>query len=261
MGGKNFAYGNYNNRFETFDVVDNYFVIRRESDNVEQEFTPLQITNGTYASFISGTNGFVKEWKNAKKKLTAFSNTYQPYLREGSGFPYVDFSVQGMCLETTNTLIIENDFISTIILNEELNQNNQRNNFALVGDSLVKFALQLSGTGLAGVVLNTAPSTNMTATNEWTVSNSAVFKIITITYIGGVLNLYLNNVLASTTTITYTIGVYSSTINKIILGGRGFDSALGKVNKYKHFSIRTGSDLSGYDFSTYTAAIMTKYGI
>lgn len=251
--------------FITFDtklVEGDLFTIRRASDNIEQAFTYSQIIDGTYASFVSATSGYVKEWKSKNKKLTAFSNAYQPFLIENSGNPYLDFSVQGMCLEVPNNLKIGNDFIATIILNDELNPNSQRNNLALVGNSLVKFAFQLGGGGgFGGVVINTSPAASMTSTKEWAIPNTGLFKLITITYIGGVLNLYINNSIATEKTPTYPIGVNSGEFNKIVLGGRGGISGLGKINKYKHFSIRTGFDLGTFNVSSYNLQIMSKYGI
>lgn len=251
------------NSFDTKGDTGVVFVVRRANDNVEQSFTYNQITDGTYATFVSGTSGFVKEWKSKRKKMTAFSNTYQPYLVENSGNPYLDFSVQGMCLESPNTLKINNDFVATIVIYNETNGNNQRNNLALVGSSLAKFAFQLSGTGLGNVVVDSAAGANMIQTKDFSISNTSGFKMITITYIGTVLNLYVNNVLVANSTplSPYTNGLVAGNLNRIILGGRGANTNLGKINRYKHFSIRTGSTLSGYDFSSYTASMMTRYGL
>lgn len=49
--------------------------VRRSSDNTTQNFTSAQITNGSLASFCSGTNGFVSVWYD---QSGAGNNAVQP---------------------------------------------------------------------------------------------------------------------------------------------------------------------------------------
>jgi hypothetical protein len=103
----------------------------------------------------------------------------------------------------------------------------------------------------------------MIADYRFSISNPS-FKLVTFRYVGGVLSVYINNILVTLTSGAsgYPIGMSTGLIGKINLGAtRGIGGNIGKVNKYKHLSILSGSDLSSFDVSVYNLEIITRYSI
>ena len=49
--------------------------VRRDSDNVEQDFTAAQINDGTLATFCSGTDGFISIWYDQSRHRNNLSQT------------------------------------------------------------------------------------------------------------------------------------------------------------------------------------------
>ena len=251
----------------SFDTIldtpsNNAFLIRRVSDNVEQTFTGAEITNGTYATFISGTQGAIKEWYQSDYKLVQTTNAYQFFLVENAGNPYVDDTAQSSSMRASSIVSkMSNDWIITAIFNNELNGNNGRLNFAIMGNILYEnFNLILVPYGNGHVKTNTNIS-NPSSNYSFPYSLDGNFNLYTFAMIGGVFNIYKNNVSLAVGAVVYSIVNFDyNVLNRVLIGNRG-DNANGKINKYQHLGMKYGTDLSTFDLSTHNTAIMTKYSI
>jgi hypothetical protein len=240
----------------TSEPTKNAFLIRRESDNVEQTFTFSEVINGTYATFINATNGAVRKWFGNLNYIEQTNTAYQPRLKDNSGNPYVDEYAQGYLLRGKHYASLVNDSIVTLIFKDELSNNNQRSNVAIRGFLSDVFALELTST--AGYVVYDKTGNMINEDYNFGYANNGLFKLLTFSKIGGVKKVYINNVDTAQGTSTFTIGA-NPAVNDVILGGR--DNGYGKINKYQHLGLLTGVDLSTFDLSAYNLAIMTKYGI
>ena len=245
--------------FDTLNTVspsNNSFLIRRESDNVEQTFTFTEVINGTYATFVNATEGAVKSWYGDKNTISQTNVLYQPRLKENTGNPYVDEYAQGYLLRGKHYGSLVNDSIVTLIFKDELNPNNQRSNIGIRGFGTDTFALELTST--AGYVVYDKTGDKINEDYNFTYANNGLFKLLPFTRIGGVKKVYINNVDTAQGASTFTIGSNPNP-NDVILGGR--ENGYGKIAKYQHLGLFTGIDLSTFDLSAYNLAIMTKYGI
>ena len=265
-----------NARWDTksYVPVNNAFDVRRSTDNVTQTFNYTQLIDGTYDTFLTGgATGYISKWYGDNYNLTNTNTTYQPKLISNSGNPY-SYSY-GTAPFGGNTLLCDhnikflNDWIVTIVLNGEENNNSQRANLTIATSSKVVLAFQIetSSTSTFATLLYeknvSAIGTNMIADYRFSISNPS-FKLVTFKYIGGVLSVYVNNVLVTLTSGAsgYEIRMSTGLIGKINLGAtRGIGGNVGKVNKYKHLSIVSGSDLSSFDVSSYNSEIITRYSL
>jgi hypothetical protein len=243
----------------SFDLDQNSsFLIRRESDNVEQVFSYSEVIDGTYDSFISGTNGAVNEWKYLGK--TFYNNTdttSQPRLLSNSGSPYIYDYNEGGYLKLTKTLDLRNDWIITLISEKEENGTSQRVNLSVRDNYGKSFVLQFQIYGTSFFYVD-QPAGSFSDGYSFSDDNSQAFKLWTFERKAGVLKVYKNNTLISHTANTYNCSDFN-TADTVLLGHRG--DGLGKINKYKHLSLLTGANATNTDTSTYNQAIMTKYGI
>ena len=253
------------NNFITFDTKpsseNNIFLINRASDNVQSSFTNTEVTDGTYSTFISGTTGKITQLNYGKIKLNQSVDLNKPLLVQNTNDPFLDFNTQGMVMSGIHNLSLKRDFIFTMICNKEFNTSNQRQNFGLLSATKCYFAVQLTGNSV-NVVVNATASGAMAASATKAIDNNENFRLITVTYLNSVISVYKNNVLLNNGGNAFSVGT-TTTYNNIILGAKGTSGAggAGKINKYKHFSVRTEDDLTSFDVSTYNQSVMTKYSI
>lgn len=70
-------------------TVTNVVRVRRSSDNTEQDFTAIEITNGTLATFCGGSEGFVAKWydQSGNSDVLNFTALQQPkiFVEDGVG--------------------------------------------------------------------------------------------------------------------------------------------------------------------------------
>jgi hypothetical protein len=266
-----------NARWDTKSYVpsNNVFDVRRSSDNVTQTFNYTQIIDGTYDTFLtSGSTGFISKWYGDNYNLTNTNTINQPKLISNSGNPY-SYSygtapLGGNALLCDHNIKFLNDWIVTIVLNGEENNNSQRANLTIATSTKVVLAFQIatSSTSTYATLLYeknvSTIATNMIADLKFNISNPN-FKLVTFRYVGGVLSAYTNNTLVTLTNANadpYTIGMSTGLIGKINLGAiRNIGGNIGKVNKYKHLSIVSGNDLSSFDISAYNQEIITRYSL
>ncbi len=258
---RNIDFGNAPFSFDTKSSTpsNNVFVVRRESDNVEQTFNYTQITDGTFDTFVSGSEGAIKEWiAQDGSGLKQLTNTRQPRLKSGVINPYIDNYAIDKDLQFSRVSNMSGDSIVSVILKDELNNNNQRANVIIRGTGSNLFAFQL--TPGSGNVLYDSVGV-VVGDYGFNYANNGIFKLFTFTRIGGVKKLYINNVeitqLAGNT--TYTLRTDSTTPNMIVIGGRG--SGSGKITKYQHLGLVVGAEATATNISTYNTDLMTKYGI
>ena len=253
----------FNWSFDTLSDVgtDNAFLIRRVSDDVEQYFTYTEVIDGTYATFISGSQGAIKEWITGNNKLTQTITTAQCFLVLNSGKPYVDDTTMGSGLNGTGIVSsFSNDWVITAIFNKEFNTNNQRITYGICGDVLYenfKFDIRY---GYGYIKLNSNVENN-NSDISFPVGTTDKFDVYSFSKIGGVFSVRKNNIQLSLGT-----GIWSMTdqkyniINSIRLGQRGDDGS-GKINKHQHLGMVFDTNLSGFDLSAHNNAIMNKYAI
>lgn len=241
----------------TSEPTKNAFLIRRESDNVEQTFTFSEVINGTYATFINATNGAVRKWFGNLNYIEQTNTAYQPRLKDNSGNPYVDEYAQGYLLRGKHYASLVNDSIVTYIFKDETNANSQRSNISIRGFGMDVFSLELVSPTAGYVVYNKVGNMEL-SDYSFAYANDGLFKLLTFTIIGGVKKVYINNIDTTKGAGGYEIGA-NPTVNDVILGGR--ENGYGKINKYQHLGLFTGVDLSGINISDYNTALMTKYGI
>jgi hypothetical protein len=241
---------------------DNAFVIRRESDNTEQTYSYTQVNDGTFDTFVAGSEGAIKEWYslNGLLKLTQNTNANQPRLKSGITNPYVDDYSQEARLLMTKTMDMSGDSIVSVILRDETNSNNQRANIIIRGSGDNLFAVQLTP-GAGNVVYNKRGIYQ--GDYGFTYSNNGVFKLFTFERRSGVNKLYINNTEIATTAgnATYTVktdGV-EALEHTVILGSHG--GTAGKITKYQHLGLVTGVEATNTNISTYNTDLMTKYGL
>jgi hypothetical protein len=248
------------NDFITFDtkpsVKNNLFLINRSTDDAQSSFTNTQLTDGTYSNFISGTTGKITNIDYSRTSLIQTVTTNKPLLIQNINDPFIDCSGT-QSLVGNHNLILKRDFIFTMICNKEFNTNSQRQNFGLLSSNNCYFSVLLTGNSV-NVVANVPAANTITPAATKSIDNIEDFRLITVTYLNGVINVYKNNVLLSDGGTAFSLGT-SAFYNKIILGGRGDGSS--KVNKYKHFSVRTQADLTSFNVSAYNQSVMSKYSI
>jgi hypothetical protein len=257
-------FGNKKGSSYSFDTLSSNssataFEVRRESDNVTQMFTYVQLLDGTYNTFLGGGNGAIKNWYGNGLTLNQNNTTLQPRLTYNSGNPYVNGYDYVKSLFTSHNINLSMDWIVSIIVGEESNANNENCNFFITNSSNVVFAFSItSASGFANIQLN-RPIGNISTQGQFTLPNTG-FKLLTFKYVAGVLTIYLNNsiVTLSAGSNVYTVRVISSG-NTLGLNDRG-DTSGGRINQYKHLGVIAGK-LSSFDVSTYNLSIMTKYGI
>ena len=255
----------FNWSFDTLSDVgtDNAFVIRRVSDNVEQSFTYAEVIDGTYATFISGSQGGIKEWITGSNKLTQLTTTAQCFLVVNSGKPYVDDTTSGSGFSGTGIVSsLSNDWIITAIFGKEFEPSNQRLLYGICGDVLYEnFRLDLRpSSGLGYIKLNSTVKL-IDSDISFTTGTLDEFSVYSFSKIGGVFSVSKNNIQLTLGSVVWSIWDEGyDTPNSIRLGQRGFIDA-GKINKHQHLGIVYDTDLSGFDLSAHNNAIMTKYGI
>jgi hypothetical protein len=239
---------------------NNAFVIRRESDNAEQAFNYTEITDGTFDTFVTGSEGAIKEWIGSDGSILKNTvNANQPRLKSNSGNPFVDDYSQEAALLMTRTIDMSQDSIISVILKDELNPNNQRANIIIRGSGNNLFAMQLTAT--AGNVLYNRPEGGV-GDYGFSYSNDGVFKLMTFERRGGVNKFYINNTEITTTAAsgTYTIWTADALENQVILGSRN-QSTAGKITKYQHLGVIVGEDATNLNISDYNTFLMVKYGM
>jgi len=254
----------FNWSFDTLSDVgtDNAFLIRRVSDNVEQSFTYAEVINGIYATFISGSQGAIKEWYNGNNKLIQTTTTAQPFLVVNGGKPYIDDTLDISGLKGNNIVSsFSNDWVITAIVNKGSNANNQRLLYGVCGDTLYEnFRLSIvSWKGLGYIKLNS----NQTIVNSdisFPVGSSNDLNVYSFSKINGVFTVRKNNNELVLGAEAWSIYDYDYDItNSIRLGLRG--NGPGEINKHQHLGIVYNNDLSGFDLSAHNNEIMIKYGI
>lgn len=246
----------------SFDTVGTgtVFTIRRESDNVEQSFTYTEITDGTYDTFVSGSEGAVKEWIG---NLATLSNTGtdQMRLKSNAGNPFLDDYTEQAYLSMAQTLDMSGDSVFSLIFKDELNNNNQRSNLVARGSGTNLFGLQLLSA--SGYVVYDQAGGAVNPDYSFPFSNDGLFKLLTFTRKSGVTKVYVNGVEITKEAggTTYTIRTESTILvaNTTFLGANG--SGNGKVTKYRHVAIIVGQDATNLDVAAYNQDLMTKYGI
>jgi hypothetical protein len=248
--------------FDTLGGGTTAFDIRRESDNAEQSFTYTEVADGTYDTFISGSNGSIKKWyANTGDALAQTDTTKQIRLISNAGAPYVDdySDINGMALN--RSFDMSQDWIVTMILPREYNINNQRLNLGVRGTGTNLVGIQFKSGGFCNIVLNKLGDAYNTPDYRFSYTESDVFKLFTFKYIGGVFSAQLND---ADQTLTANTGDYTKTDaiseNEMVLGTRQNPPSSGKVTYYKHIGLITG-DLFVFDVSGHNQALMTKYGI
>ena len=248
--------------FITFDTIPstekNLFLINRTSDSTQSYFSNTQVTDGTYATFVNGTTGKVNSVSYGKLTLVQNTDNFRPLLIQNVNAPFLDCGTLSSLVSRHN-LNIKRDFIFTMICNKEFNGNNQRQNFGLLSATNCYFSVLLSGNSV-NVAVNFAPGGAVTPNATKAIDNLENFRLITVTYLNGVINIYKNNVILSDggSVFTNTTGFL---YNSIVLNGQGNTQFENKTNKYKHFSVRSAADLTSFNVSTYNQSIMTKYSI
>jgi len=255
---------NLNLDFNTIGVdTSTVFVIRRGSDNVEQNFNYVQLTDGTFATFIGVSEGFIKSWTaDNGTKLENTNVLYQFKMIVSGGVVYLDDFGENNSLSFYRTINMSQDWVISFIMKDEVNNNNQRCNVSV----------KQNDTNMVGIAIS-----RMTATNarlSFTINriesngvadsyfdfNHILYSLITLSRIGGVIKAQLNNVDKTLTAGGSTTFSHYQEVNSITLGARGQNLA-GKITKYKYLGLRLGGDLSAFSLSSFNTAIMTKYSI
>jgi hypothetical protein len=257
---------NIANRPFSFDTKsdtpsNNAFTIRRESDDAEQTFSYTQINDGTFDTFVAGSEGAVTQWFGSDGSV--FRNTNkanQPRLKSGVDNPYVDDYYGPAVLARDQTLNLSGDYIVSCILKEETNNNNGRINFGLRGSGSNAFGVQLQSTGDGYIIYNRVVSGNPDYNFTWT--NDANFKLFTFTSLSGVLSLYINNVeITLNAGGGWTTSTASLAENQVLLGNTQYNGGGGKVTKYQHLGVVVGETATNMNISDYNTFLMVRYGM
>ena len=232
----------FNWSFDTLSDAgtDNAFLIRRVSDNVEQSFTYTEVIDGTYAAFISGSQGGIKEWIGNKISLKSISNTSQPLL---NSTPFVDDNTPGSGLVSDavfNGDLANSDYCVSLVLGNELNSNNQRSNFKICSGTDVFSVMLMTNSGYhAGYISVSTTNVNSNQADFTYYKIKDGFKILIFHVINkNVVGTYFDGV-KLTANATAEGQEASSYIlpNKIILGVRDLSQLAGKITPYKHAGI------------------------
>jgi len=259
---------NLNLDFNTIGVdTSTVFVIRRGSDNVEQNFNYAQLTDGTFATFIGVSEGFVKSWtadNGIKLENANVSNQFKMIV--SGGVVYLDDFGGVNSISFYRTINMSQDWVISFIMKDELNTNNQRANISI----------KQNITNMVGVAVQRITATNarlsfvidrdesliapINTADSYFDFDHSLYSLITLSRIGGVIKAQLNNV-----DKTLTAGGFSTTVrenagNAVTLGARQ-QNGEGKITKYKYLGLRLGGNLSAFSLSSFNTAIMTKYSI
>ncbi len=242
----------------SFDTIGSgeAYTIRRESDDVEQSFTYEQVLDGTYDTFVSGSFGAIKEWKSNLLTLSQITKTSQIRLISNSGTPYLDDYDQDNALYSNHNLNISGDWIFSFILKDEMFTGSQRVNFGIRGTGNNFFGININTTGIVRIAID-----NLTTMDKY-ISSSVInaFSLYTFSRIGGVFKGQVNNIEKTQTPDSYSMTVNISE-NQMVLGARGLTGDLGKITKYRHLGILTGTGATNTDLNEYNQSIMTKYSV
>lgn len=242
----------------------NVFIARRESDDAEQTFTYGDFQDGTYNAWLGGSIGHIKDWVGENLTLLKHdvSNTLQPLLIQNGINPYWHNSLGSMSGIGFHNLDVTSDFIITLIAEKEETGASERFNLGIQGIDKQLFCFSMYNTGVCSYLFNkTTYGYRMNCDGKFNISTTAVFRLFTFKFIGGVFSVDVNNIAKTLSAgdSTYTLGMVKNN-NLVILGNRG-DNSTGRINKYKHLGLVADTDLSGFDVSAYNLEIMNRYGI
>jgi hypothetical protein len=247
--------------YQEFGVNENStFLIRRTIDNTEQVFNYSDIIDGSYDTFIIGGQGAIKEWIIGSNKFVQNIDSLQPFLVSNSGNPYVDDTTQAQNMSMSiNDIDLSADWVITCVLEEEKNGNNGRMNFSMSDSAENNVVVQLSPYSNNFIYIDQPIGGGISDGYYFSNVNKTLWRLLTFSRIGGVLNVQTSNVDTAFGAITYN-SFNGFPAGTIAFGDRG-DNSAGKINKYKHFGLVTGLDLSGFDISEHNNSIITKYNI
>jgi hypothetical protein len=99
--------------------VTNVVRVRRSSDNTEQDFTSAEITDGTLATFCSGTDGFVAIWYDQSGNSNNASTpvALQQYLIVDNGVIYMSDGKPAIVnLNSSNKFLGWNEFTAVTVI-------------------------------------------------------------------------------------------------------------------------------------------------
>ncbi len=236
------------------------FLIRRESDNVEQTFTYAEVIDGTYDAFVTGTEGAVKKWFKGTELMQ--NATGQMRLKSNAGYPYLDDYFQKASLWKSGIGDMAGDWVISVIREDEYYGGNQSLSFAVrgTGANLLGVMFRATNGPECCIVIDRLTSETGVPDYKFIHNQNGLFKLFTFSKIGGIFKVHYNNTevtLTSSSTLTATQDAYENTAT---LGNTFPNGGGGKITKWKHFGMNSG-DLSGFDLNAYNQSIMTKYGI
>jgi hypothetical protein len=191
--------------------------------------------------------------------LTESTKIYQPRITDASGTSLTYLDDYGERVGLNNLTNYEyydltGDFIFQYVMNDETQGNNQRQNFSHVktGNN-ISVGFRVSGSNyIIGIRVD-----GVNLANRWIVTKPSQFSLYTFTGIGGVYNLYINNVLQ---TSDGGVEDVSGAGPGITLGYRGGQTS-GKINDVQTFSALYNNDLSAFDVSAYNTTYMNIHGL
>jgi hypothetical protein len=242
------------------DVNSKIFTIRRESDNIEQDFSQSEINNGLYSTFIQGTFGAVKRWGI----LSNFDTTKQVRLIYDVNNYYVyDNLVDSNLNRVFNKLNMAGDWLFSVILQKEENGNSQRPNFGAKQDNLNNFGFAVqpldATTGRLSMTIDRVETNNIA--DFYFDYDYTAFNLVTFHRKSGVFKCYLNNVEQNLISGGFSVFIGSQARENIIILGARVSNGAGKINKYKHVGVIIGGRASSENISNYNNALMTQYSI
>jgi len=232
----------FNWSFDTLSDVgtDNAFLIRRVIDNVEQTFTYTEVIDGTYAAFISGSQGGIKEWIGNKISLKSISNTSQPLL---NSTPFVDDNTPGSGLVSDavfNGDLANSDYCVSLVIGNELNGSNQRSNFKICSGTDVFSVMLMTNISYQTAHINVATTKVNSSQPDFSYNKMKDgFKILIFHVINkNLVGTYFDGVKLTANETAYSENSNSNIFpNKILLGVRDLVQSAGKITPYKHAGI------------------------
>jgi hypothetical protein len=235
------------------DTSTNVVRVRRSSDNLEQNFTATQITDGTLTTFCGAGDGFVPIWydqsRNFFNAVQTVASKQPKIVSLGSlifldGKETLDFGVENGIIEMTIIAIKDLPLKSFSFYNVRNTQTTTSNTSSLVWDGLDDLAYfnYTSSVGLGARVFWRNLG-SITETNSGDISNKRYIFGMDYSNILNNYKLYRNGNQVATLNTSGTAGTFVN----FFLGSNAGSSYGGKMQEFIAYPSSTLTDKSGIE--------------
>jgi hypothetical protein len=246
------------------DNPNNIFLVQNSVNLTERYFKASELIDGTYSTWLNGSNGNIKEWLSQNNTIFTPDGTIK--LTGGSSAAVID-GEESDKLKCYQNFDFSGDWVVSSILNWIEQPANLRVSLSIIGAAPEQtFSFFCRRSMEFYMYVNKAYISNQLPTHEVTgldLSNGNPM-LWTFSNIGGVFKASLNGVnktLGKNPTQTWKYSTRGAQpINSILVGGI-WDSGLGVKHNWKHIGVITGQKATNLNLTNYNNELLTRYGI